>query len=63
MMGGFGGGMVLWVILLGVVVWALVSAGVRTAGPANSARQILDVRFARGELSSDEYRRLRAELD
>jgi len=62
MMGGFGMGFggIFWIILLGVVVWAVVSAGNRSgARPARTSREILDERLARGELSIDEYRKLR----
>jgi uncharacterized membrane protein len=63
-MGGFGGmgaGGILWIVLLGVIVWAVVKAATRTSTPSSteSARAILDGRLARGELSIDEYRRLR----
>jgi len=66
MMGGFGmgaGGLV-WIILLGVAIWAIVGvvnrAGARSAG--GSARDTLDARLARGELSIEEYKKLRETL-
>lgn len=67
MMGGFGmfgAGMLVWIVILGVVIWAVVRA---TSQPPpsrseGSARKILDERLARGEISIDEYRKLRAEL-
>lgn len=34
-----------------------------TGRPASTARQILDERFARGEIDEDEYRARRRELD
>lgn len=75
--GGLGmGWMWLWwlLILIGVVAIAvgLVWAGRRGAGrddragsqaPVSTARQILDERFARGEIDEDEYRARRRELD
>jgi len=67
MMGGFGFGgfgMILWVVFLGLVVWAFVTAGTRkqaSTSPA-AARAILDERFARGELPVEEYQKLRAAL-
>jgi len=47
-----------------VVIWAIVSAGNRTGArpPAGSARETLDARLARGELSIEEYRKLRETL-
>lgn len=66
MMGGFGmgGGAILWVILLGLAIWAIVSLTNRTAArPAGgSARDVLDARLARGELSIEEYKKLRETL-
>lgn len=68
MMGfGMGGaGMILWVILVGVVIWAVVRAtGNRPETPraGESARAILDARLARGEISVEEYKKLREALD
>lgn len=66
MMGGFGGmgfGGILWIVLIGVVIWAVVKSGVGTSKPStDSARAVLDARLARGELSIEEYRKLREVL-
>ena len=66
MMGGFGmgGAGILWVILLGVAIWAIVSATNKTPtrSATGSARDVLDARLARGELSVEEYRKLRETL-
>lgn len=66
MMGGFGmgGGGILWIILLGVAIWAIVSATNRTGARSatGSARDVLDARLARGELSVEEYKKLRETL-
>ncbi len=72
MMWGFGMGWIwmilVWVVIIGGVVWAVtrLSPGSdgrpRDAGNADSARRILEERFARGEIDVDEYRRLRDEL-
>lgn len=67
--GGFGGfGMVLIWVLVIVAVVALVTTLVR-AGTAsgrhtapNSALQILEERYARGEIDSTEYERKRQDL-
>lgn len=61
----------LWWLLLLVGVAALVgglalamrSRSGRTTGQGSTAREILDVRFARGEIDEDEYRQQRRELD
>ena len=58
-------GMWLWMILGLVVLWALVACAVRwTIGPRRSTSdpdpiKLLDARLARGEITSEEYRRVR----
>ncbi|MQA13971.1 MAG: SHOCT domain-containing protein [Pseudonocardiaceae bacterium] len=68
--GGMMGWMLVWPLfvlvglaLLGYVVFRLVQGG-STSAPAvaSSARQILDERFARGEIDEQQYRRMRDEL-
>ncbi len=66
MMGGFGmaGGGILWLVVIGLAIWAIVRVGSRGgSSPVQpSAREVLDARLARGEITIDEYRKLRAEL-
>ena len=66
MMGGFGMGVggFLWIILLGVAIWAIVSAtnSTRARSATGSVRDVLDARLARGELSVEEYTKLRETL-
>lgn len=51
----FGG--LLWIVVLAALIWLLVrSVGPRPLPPPRTARDILDERFARGEISSEEYR-------
>jgi putative membrane protein len=66
----------LWVMLIGAVVWAVVwivrpspatgsSVAVPNGGPgavAPSARQILDRRYSTGEIDEATYTRMRARL-
>jgi putative membrane protein len=53
--------------VLGVIVWAIARftsaprGGGEHRGP--TPREILDERFARGEIDEEEYRRRRAALD
>lgn len=74
MMGGGGGmfgfGMLIWIVIIGVIVWAVVQATSRNSQGAGSrpassqaAREILDARLARGEVSVEEYKKLRETLE
>jgi putative membrane protein len=53
-----------WALFIGAVVWAIRASSSGTTPPADrpGARQVLDERFARGEISEDEYRRARDAL-
>lgn len=52
--------MVLAAVLLVVIVWAVVSAiPGRDRRPVDDAAQILKARFARGEISNEEYEQAR----
>jgi len=48
----------LWLVLLGVLIWFLVSRGrrCRPVSGADRASDILAERFARGEITGEEYR-------
>lgn len=49
-----------WIVGIAVIVWAVTA--LFPSQPRRTAWQILDERFARGELDVDEYRRRRDEL-
>ena len=55
-----------WFVVIGAIIWAAVALlpGRRTGGPAGSERpgEILDRRFALGEIDAEQYRRARDEL-
>ncbi|MDM7488076.1 hypothetical protein QT969_07255 [Rhodococcus sp. CSLK01-03] len=51
-----------WLVLAGVVVWAVVRAAA-PPDPGEDARRILDRRLASGEIDLETYRALRDELD
>ncbi len=64
---------VMALVLVGVVIWAVVTTTRRAAQPqaqnpvtpvsgGRSAREVLDERFARGEIDEDEFRRRRDAL-
>ncbi len=71
MMGGFGGGgMLLWLVAIVALVWWLTqTATSRTAGaprktePERTPKATLDDRLARGEITIEQYRSLRKEIE
>lgn len=64
--GGMWLGPIFWLVILGLAVW-LIASLTRGGGaergpfvrPPPTSRQILDERFARGEIDEQEYRRRR----
>ncbi len=71
MMGGFGTMIfmpILWIVVVGLIIWAVVAA-VRRPGesnsparPADSALEILKRRYARGEIDKEEYEEKKKDL-
>lgn len=55
--------LIFWGLVVGVVVWAVHSAKTSGYEQSRSARDLLDDRFARGELTADEYQRSRNLLE
>jgi putative membrane protein len=63
MMGEFHGGLfgfhflwwIFWIVLAGVALWAIVRKRAPASGSTASAREILDQRYARGEINDTEY--------
>ena len=54
-----------WFVVIGVIIWAAVALlpGRRPAGPdSERPEEILDRRFALGEIDAEQYRRARDEL-
>ncbi|MDX1621261.1 MAG: SHOCT domain-containing protein [Nitriliruptorales bacterium] len=51
-----------WIVVLVAVAWIVVRLGSSPTDDESRSRQILDERFARGEISEDEYRRKRDAL-
>jgi putative membrane protein len=45
-----------WAALIGLTVWLIVRRRDRRADPLDGARAVLAERFARGELTAEEYR-------
>jgi putative membrane protein len=58
----------LWIVLLGVIIWAAVRLAHRPDGQARDQRgretpqEILDRRYASGEIDTDTYTQARAHL-
>ena len=57
---GFGM-VVFWALLVAVIVWLVRSTGTRPR-VVSTARDILDERYARGEITDEEYRARRTTL-
>lgn len=53
----------LFLVITAGVVWTRGSGATSAGRSGRSARQILDERFARGEIDQDEYQRRRTELE
>lgn len=47
---------VLWIIVSALAVWLIVRRRPPEPDPAHRAREVLAERYARGEMSTDEYR-------
>ena len=57
---GMGFGMIFWLLLLIALIYLLAERGKLTK--EKTTREILDERYAKGEITSEEYKRMRAEL-
>ncbi|MDQ6900657.1 MAG: SHOCT domain-containing protein [Candidatus Dormibacteraeota bacterium] len=59
-------GFLIFAGILAVGIWAIIhfaaSSRVLAAVDGSSARRILDERYARGEISQEEYQRIRREI-
>ena len=54
---------IIWLIVVGTIVWAAMSVFPAERHRGSTARTVLDERLARGQLDLEEYRRLRDELE
>ena len=52
----------LWLVVFGALIWLIVRTARREQRGVDRASEILAERFARGELSRDEYRERLSEL-
>ena len=71
MMGGYGTMFlmpILWIVVIGVIIWVVVAAVRRpgesdsTTRPTDSALEILKGRYARGEINKEEYQEKKKDL-
>jgi putative membrane protein len=66
---GYGGGLIMWflfLILVAVVVYLVIQSTKSRAGdgaPKETAMEILKKRFARGEISKEEYEEIKRTLE
>jgi uncharacterized membrane protein len=72
MMGGFGLGgigMLLWVVVVVAAIWWIAQATTRQQGTgpkvpeSKTARELLDERLARGDVTVEQYRELKKALE
>jgi putative membrane protein len=54
--------LLVWAALIGLAIWLIARRRDRHHDPLDRAREILAERYARGELTNDEYRERLAEL-
>lgn len=62
---GIGGGFMwlIWLVLILAIVWAIGGLRPGRERSERSSRDLLDERFARGEIDEEEYHKRRAALD
>ncbi len=53
-------GLVVLAVIVGLIVWAVRSSstGSRERAPERTAREILDARYARGEITREQYQEM-----
>jgi putative membrane protein len=63
-------GPIIWILLIGLLVWLAIGifrrydpADRRGATSSKSPREIIDERYARGEIDEEEYRHRRSVLE
>ncbi len=61
--GWHGFGMVIWLLFLAVMIVLIVKALSGRGEASSTAIEILDERYAKGEISEEEYLEMKAELE
>lgn len=60
---GMGFGMIIWIVIVALAIWALVALFNDQAGrPRESALEIVEQRYARGEISKAEFEQAKRDL-
>ena len=64
---GFGGGwmLIIWIIIIGLIVWGVIALIRYTSQGTGEKRQPLGIakeRYAKGEISKEEYERIKKDL-
>lgn len=69
MMNGFGGmgfGWLIWIVIIGVVIWAVVQVTNRNKNIEHTTKEspldLLKKRYANGEISKEEFDRIKKDL-
>lgn len=62
---GFGGGFMwlIWILLILVVAWAVAGFRPGNEQRQHTPRQLLDERYARGEIDDEEYKKRRVAME
>jgi putative membrane protein len=55
--------MILWLIVIGLLIYYLFNNNSSTVNKVDKPMQILDERFARGEINEDEYSKMKRTLE
>ncbi len=65
---GFGGWwmIIVWLVVAGLIIWGIVAfarrGGTSSNGPDQTALDVAKQRYARGEISKEEFERLKKDL-
>lgn len=61
--GWHGFGMIIWILIIAVVIVLVVKTLSGRGKPSSTATDILDERYAKGEITEEEYLKMKADLE
>jgi putative membrane protein len=66
--GGMGFGWIIWIIILAIIIWAVIriantSQNRRSNNSGETPLDILKKRYARGEISKEQYEQMKKDLE